>query len=499
MEPHFKIRLEKLKKIEELGVETYPYEFEKSHDFKTIHEDYGEKTKDELEKISCIFKIAGRIVALRKMGKSGFLHLFDGEDKLQIYIRKDLVTGKGFELYKLLDIGDIIGVEGKIFRTHSDELTILVSALKFLTKSFHPLPEKWHGLQDKELRYRQRYLDLIVNRDARKIFNLRSKIIQQTRMFFYKHDYLEVETPMMQPIPGGASARPFVTRHNALNIDLYLRIAPELYLKRLLVGGMEKVFEINRNFRNEGISQKHNPEFTMIEFYQLYKDFNYYMELTEQYIGMLNENFLKGDYIEYEGKKIFMKPPFKRLKYIEIISQKAGIPEDDLWDEKKLASFIKSELSEEEMPPTYGKMLELMFDFYVESTLQEPTFITYYPKVISPLSKKSRLDSRETERFELYIAGMEIANGFSELNDPLDQRERFEAQGRDREQGDDEAQTTDDDFLTALEHGMPPAAGEGIGIDRLVMLYSGVNSIKEVILFPLLRPKTMQVEGEEKV
>ena len=494
MEDLSKVRLEKLKKLEELGVETYPYEYKKTDEFKDIIKKHKDLPKDELQKVDHVFNTAGRIIAVRKMGKSGFLHLFDGEEKLQIYIRKDMVPEKDFAVYKLLDIGDIIGVSGKIFRTHTDELTILVSELTFLTKSLHPLPEKWHGLQDKELRYRQRYLDLIVNTDTRKIFNLRSRMIQKIRLFFYERDYLEVETPMMHPIPGGASAKPFKTRHNALSIGLYLRIAPELYLKRLLVGGMEKVFEVNRNFRNEGISLKHNPEFTMLEFYQLYKDYNYYIELTEELITMLNGNFLKEDYIEYEGRKIFMKPPFKQVKYMDIICEKSGISLEDLWNENKLGEFIKENIPIEELPPTYGKMLELVFDHYVEQSLQEPIFITYYPRAISPLSKKSRQDPRETERFELYIAGMEIANGFSELNDPLDQRNRFEAQAKDREKGDEEAQVIDNDFLIALEHGMAPAAGEGIGIDRLVMLYAGTNSIKEVILFPLLRPKPETVD-----
>lgn len=491
-----KIRLEKLQKIEALGVTTYPYEFERSHHFNDIIDKYKDTTAETLEETKPAVKIAGRVVADRKMGKSAFLHLFDGEEKLQIYIRKDMVPETDFQVYKLLDIGDIIGVEGTLFRTRSKELTVLVSSLTFLTKSFHPLPEKWHGLQDKELRYRQRYLDLIVNSETRKIFNLRSKIIQEIRMFFYDHGYLEVETPMMQPLPGGASARPFITRHNALSIDLYLRIAPELYLKRLLVGGMEKVFEVNRNFRNEGISQKHNPEFTMLEFYELYKDFNYYMKLTEDLIEKLNTNFLANHELEYEGKTLNMKPPFKRIKFMESICEKSGISLDNLWDEKKLKGFIKKNIPGEEVPPTYGKMLELMFDHYVEKSLQEPTFVTYYPKVISPLSKWSRQDDRETERFELFIAGMEVANGFSELNDPVDQRRRFEAQVQDREKGDDEAQLIDEDFLTALEHGMAPAAGEGIGIDRLIMLYSGTNSIKEVILFPLLRPKDAQGQDE---
>jgi len=491
------VRLDKLKKIEELGVDVYPYEFSQSHQLNEIIEKYKDTSKEELESSEDVVKIAGRIVAMRKMGKSGFIHLFDGETKLQIYVAKDQVNETEFQVYKLLDIADIIGVEGKMFRTRSNELTVLVSSLTFLTKSLHPLPEKWHGLQDKELRYRQRYLDLIVNDNTRNIFNLRSSIIQQIRMFFYDRNYIEVETPMMQSIPGGAVARPFVTRHNALSIDLYLRIAPELYLKRLLVGGMQKVFEVNRNFRNEGISQKHNPEFTMLEFYELYKDYNHYIKLTEDMIEVLNKSLLEGDALEYEGKSISMKPPFKRVKFMDYICEKSGIALDDLWDEEKLKAFIQEKLPTEEVPPTFGKMLELMFDHYVEPCLQEPTFVTHHPKAISPLSKRSRQDPRETERFELFVAGMEIANGFSELNDPIDQRERFESQAQDREKGDDEAHVVDEDFLTALEHGMAPAAGEGIGIDRLVMLYSGTNSIKEVILFPLLRPRVVK-EAEEQ-
>lgn len=489
MEEQFKIRLEKLKKLADMGIEIYPYGYDQSDRFVDIKKEFINSSAEDLEKIDRIFKIAGRITAIRKMGKSSFLHLFDGEEKLQIYIRKDMTSEKDYEVFLLLDIGDIIGTEGTVFRTHSGELTILVSSLTFLAKSFHPLPEKWHGLQDKELRFRQRYLDLIVNERSRKNFELRSLIIQKIRMFFYERDYREVETPMMHPIPGGASARPFETHHNALNLDLYLRIAPELYLKRLLIGGMERVFEINRNFRNEGISQMHNPEFTMIEFYQLYKDFNYYMELTEELIEYLSEHFLKDNQVEWQAKKILVKPPFKRMKYMDLISKKTGILISDLWNEKKVKDFVAKNIPEEDQPPTYGKMLELLFDRYVEDSLMEPTFVTYYPEVISPLSKTSRIDKRETERFELYIAGMEIANGFSELNDPAVQRERFENQKKAQEKGDEEAQMIDNDFLNALEYGMPPAAGEGIGIDRLVMLFSGASSIKEVILFPLLRPK----------
>jgi len=500
MEEHMKVRLEKLGKLEELGVVVYPYNFDKSHKFREIITKFKDYSKDSLEKEEGIFKIAGRIVAMRKMGKSAFIHLFDGEEKLQIYIRKDRISENEFLTYKLLDIGDIIGVSGKLFITQTGELTVQVEKLTFLTKSFHPLPEKFHGLVDKEQRYRKRYLDLIMNENSRKNFELRSLIIQEIRIFFYEKGYREVETPMMQSKPGGASAKPFTTHHNALDIELYLRIAPELYLKRLMVGGMEKIFEINRNFRNEGISMMHNPEFTMIEFYQLYKDFNYYMALTEEIFSILSDKFLVGrdGKINYNDNEISLKAPFKRVKFMELIVDNSDISIDDLWDEEKLKKYIQDKHPDEEMPPTYGKMLEFMFDFYGEKHLIEPTFVTYYPKEISPLSKVSRLDKRETERFELFIAGMEIANGFSELNDPIDQRSRFESQMKDRDAGDDEAQPIDEDFLNALEHGMAPAAGEGMGIDRLVMLFSEAVSIKEVILFPLLRPESAEKQNKTK-
>jgi len=494
MEEHMKVRLEKLQKLEELGVEIYPYDFDKSNRARDLISDYANFSKEELEPKEVKASIAGRIIAMRKMGKSSFIHIFDGEEKVQIYIKKDKVSENDFLTYKLLDIGDIIGVSGQLFITHSGELTINVEKLTFLTKSFHPLPEKFHGLVDIEQRYRKRYLDLIMNENARKNFELRSLMIQEIRMFFYEKGYREVETPMMQSKPGGASARPFTTHHNALDIELYLRIAPELYLKRLMVGGMEKIFEINRNFRNEGLSMMHNPEFTMIEFYQLYKDFNYYMALTEELFAILSDKFLKekNGIINYNDKEISLKGPFKRVKFMDLIVSNSSITLEELWDETKLREFINKNHSEEEKIPTYGKMLEFMFDTYGEIHLIEPTFVTYYPKEISPLSKVSRIDNRETERFELFIAGMEIANGFSELNDPIDQRGRFESQMKDRELGDDEAQPIDEDFLNALEHGMAPAAGEGLGIDRLVMLFAEATSIKEVILFPLLRPQEIR-------
>ncbi len=489
MEEQFTVRQEKLKKLSELGVAPYPYRFESTQRFAAFITAYKEQDAEELKQADAEVRCAGRILAIRSMGKSVFMHLFDGEEKLQVYIRKDQVSERDFAVNELLDIGDIIGVQGTVFKTRTGELSVAVKELTFLAKSFHPLPEKWHGLQDKELRFRQRYLDLIVNAETKDIFRKRSRLIQSVRRFFHERGYIEVETPMMHPIPGGASARPFVTHHNALDIDLYLRVAPELYLKRLLVGGMEKVFEINRNFRNEGISLMHNPEFTMIEFYELYRDFNDYMDLSEQLLLELGRELLSDNTIRWQEKQIPLAPPFQRVKFMEAIAGKSGLAVEQLWDEDAVKGHIRQHFPDEPLPPTYGKMLELLFDRYVEKTLVEPTFVTYYPKAISPLSKASRLDERETERFELFIAGMEIANGFSELNDPLEQRRRFEAQVRDREQGDDEAQRIDNGFLQALEYGMAPAAGEGIGIDRLVMLFTGASSIKEVILFPLLRPR----------
>ena len=489
MEEQFAVRLEKLKKLEQLGVDPYPYRFEVTRRFAEIIARYKEQDAEALKQAAAEVRCAGRILAIRSMGKSAFMHLFDGQEKLQVYVRKDEVSERDFAVNGLLDIGDIIGVRGTIFKTRTGELSVLVRELTFLAKSFHPLPEKWHGLQDKEVRFRQRYLDMIVNPGAMEVFRKRSRLIQAVRRFFHERGYVEVETPMMHPIPGGASARPFVTHHNALDIDLYLRVAPELYLKRLLVGGMEKVFEINRNFRNEGISLMHNPEFTMIEFYELYRDFNDYMELSEQLLLALSAELLPDAVMRWQEKEIPLAPPFPRVKYMDAVAERSGLPLERLWDETALQAHIRDLFPGEPLPPTFGKMLELLFDHYVEKSLVAPTFVTHFPKAISPLSKVSRLDERETERFELYIAGMEIANGFSELNDPLEQRRRFEAQVQDREKGDDEAQRIDNGFLQALEQGMAPAAGEGIGIDRLVMLFTGAASIKDVILFPLLRPR----------
>ncbi|HDP94312.1 MAG TPA: lysine--tRNA ligase [Candidatus Aminicenantes bacterium] len=490
MEEQFTIRKEKLKKLSALGLDPWPYAFDRSHTFAQVTEVYAEADNQALEALDGDFRLAGRVVALRRMGKSVFAHLFDGEIRLQVYLRQDKLSETDFEVVRLLDMGDIVGVSGSLFRTRTGELTVLVSRLVPLAKAFHPLPEKWHGLQDKELRYRRRYLDLIVNEESRRIFRMRSEILREIRLFFYQEGYLEVETPMMHPIPGGASARPFVTHHNALDMDLYLRVAPELYLKRLLVGGMEKVFEMNRNFRNEGISMRHNPEFTMLEFYQLYKDYEDNMRLTEKLLARLCERFVDGAVLRWRDLELPLQPPFPRRRYMDLLAERTGLSSEDVWDKEALAGFLRRELPDQELPPTWEKMLESAFDTWVEPGLSGPVFVVDFPRAISPLAKVSRRDPRETERFELYIASMEIANGFSELNDPFDQRERFEAQLKQREQGDDEAQWLDEEFLLALEHGMAPATGEGIGIDRLVMLLTGAESIREVVLFPQLRTRS---------
>jgi len=487
MEEHFEIRKEKLDKLRGLGLEAWPYEFNRTHTFAQVIEAYKDADAEALEAMEDEFSLAGRLVALRRMGKSVFAHIFDGEDRIQVYLRRDKLSETDFEVVRLLDLGDIIGVSGRLFRTRTGELTLLVSRLVLLAKAFHPLPEKWHGLQDKEIRYRRRYLDLIVNENTRRISRIRSEMLQEIRMFFYREGYREVETPMMHPIPGGATARPFVTHHNALDMDLYLRVAPELYLKRLLVGGMEKVFEMNRNFRNEGISLRHNPEFTMLEFYQLYNNYEANMALTEKLLSLLRERFLEGGPLRWRDQEIPIAPTFPRRRYIDLVAEATGLATEEIWDEAALKKFLKKELPDQDLPPTWGKKLELAFDTWVEPGLTGPIFVVDFPRAISPLAKESRRDPRETERFELYIASMEIANGFSELNDPFDQRERFESQLKQREQGDDEALWLDEEFLLALEHGMAPATGEGIGIDRLVMLFTGAESIREVILFPQLR------------
>ncbi len=482
-------RIQKLETLKALGVQPYGTRFEATHHVEGLVAAYGAKTKDELARhtISCC--TAGRIVALRRFGKAAFVSLQDGAHRLQVYLKKDVLDDAAFRLSQELDLGDWVGVEGCLFRTKTDELTVEVRTLTFLSKGLRPLPEKWHGLTDIETRYRQRYVDLIANPGIHNIFKTRSRLIAGIRAYLTEHGFLEVETPMMQPIPGGAAARPFVTHHNTLNTDLYLRIAPELYLKRLIVGGFRQVFEINRSFRNEGVSTIHNPEFTMLEFYQAYADYRDLLVLTEDLFGTLARNLLGTTTLAYQGQTIDLTPPWRRLPYFEAILAYNTFERNVLEDQAAAATAATRLGLEIPKGASLVGILNVIFEETVERHLTQPTFITDYPAEISPLSRRKDSDPRLTDRFELFIASRELANGFSELNDPLDQRQRFEAQVSQREAGDAEAHYFDEDFLRALEYGMPPTAGEGIGIDRLVMLFTNQASIRDVILFPQLRPE----------
>ena len=482
-------RLQKAKKLRDMGINPYPTGFRPSLSVAEVWAKYGEWDQDKLEKEHIRAVLAGRIISLRDFGKASFLHIKDGTGKIQVYVRKDKVGEELFKIFKLMDIGDFMGVEGVLFRTRTGELTVLADKIILLCKSLRPLPEKWHGLTDVEIRYRQRYLDLIVNDHVREVFILRSKIVQAFREFFIARGFLEVETPMMQPIPGGATARPFKTYHNALGMDLYLRVAPELYLKRLVVGGFEKVFEINRNFRNEGISTKHNPEFTMLEFYMAYATYEDLMALTEELFQEVAKRIFGTTQIEYQGNKIDLESPWKRIELFEALKQIGGIDEAAFSDREGAVKVAESLGLGIVASETHGKILTKLFDHLVEPKLIQPTFVVGYPADVSPLSRRDEKNPDLTERFELFIGGREIANGFNELNDPVDQRERFKAQVALREAGDEEAQFMDEDFLTALEHGMPPTAGEGIGIDRVVMLFTDSPSIRDVILFPHMRSR----------
>ena len=482
-------RVKKLDLLREAGVAPYGTRFEVKDRAGRLITLHGEKTKEvlEQEKIPCT--LAGRIVALRRFGKAGFAVLQDGSDRLQVYLKKDLLTERAYTVAEQLDLGDWIGVTGKLFRTKTNELTVEVHELTFLSKALRPLPEKWHGLTDVETRYRQRYVDLIANPNVHGIFAMRSKIIAGIRSFLVERGFLEVETPMMHPIPGGAAAKPFVTHHNALGVDLYLRIAPELYLKRLVIGGFPRVFEINRNFRNEGISTIHNPEFTMLEFYVSYADYQDLIVLTEELIATVAAQVLGKTVIDYQGTVINLTPPWRRWSYHQAILEVNGLDESVLHDkDEAIAVAKKLNVPVDPKWPLFNIVNEI-FEETVEPNLQQPTFVTDYPIEISPLARRKDSDPALTDRFELYIAGREIANAFSELNDPLDQRERFEKQAARRQAGDEEAHPVDEDFLRALEYGMPPTAGEGIGIDRLVMLFANQGSIRDVVLFPQLRPE----------
>ncbi|MFZ5475718.1 MAG: lysine--tRNA ligase [Myxococcota bacterium] len=428
------------------------------------------------------FRFAGRLMFKNEMGKAGFARLLDRTGRFQVYVKKDDVGDDGLALFKKLDLGDIVGVEGGLMRTRTGELTLKASGIRLLAKCVRSLPDKWHGVTDPEVRHRQRYLDLFINEEVRRTYERRSKIVRYIRDYFEARDFLEVETPMMQPIPGGATARPFVTHHNALDMQLYLRVAPELFLKRLVVGGLERVYEINRNFRNEGIDATHNPEFTMLEFYWAYATWEHLVALTEELLSGLVREVCGGSEIVYQGQTISFAAPFRRAGFDELIAEHTGLPMADVHDAAKLGDFLGAKGS-------LGKLWEEAFDRHVEKKLVQPTFVTRFPVEISPLARRNDAEPQIADRFELFVAGREIANGFNELNDPVDQAERFAAQARAKDAGDAEAMHFDSDYVDALSYGMPPTAGEGIGIDRLVMLLTDQASIRDVILFPTLRRK----------
>jgi lysyl-tRNA synthetase class 2 len=483
-------REEKLAELRAQGIDPFYNRFTPSHRIAEIVAPYGQLSGPELENLQETFRLAGRLMLIREFGKATFCHIQDGSGRLQAYVQRQVVGDEAFSRFKRLDLGDIVGFTGTLFRTRTGELTLAVKNFVLLTKAIRPLPEKYHGLTDIELRYRQRYLDLMVNPQVREVFIRRAAIISLMRQFFEAREFLEVETPMMQPIPGGATARPFVTHHQALDMTLYLRIAPELYLKRLVVGGFDKVFEINRSFRNEGLSIQHNPEFTMLEFYQAYATYEDLMVLTEELVCHVAQKLLGSLRLTYQGDEIDLTPPWRRLDLRESLTQVGSIPAAVVRDRDALMARALAEGVTLRPGEGYGRALTKLFDLTVEPKLIQPTFILGYPLETSPLSRKSEADPEVVDRFELFIGGREMANAFSELNDPLDQRERFEQQVAARLAGDEEVPpAVDEDFLLALEQGMPPTAGEGIGIDRLVMLLTDSPSIRDVILFPQLRPE----------
>ena len=490
------VRHAKLAEWREQG-NAYPNHFKRTHVAACLLSMYGDKTHEELEAEPMTVSLAGRIMMRRLMGKASFVHIQDMSGRFQLYVRQEAFVGarhdspeqNTYEQFKKWDIGDIIGAHGILFKTKTGELSLKVDKIELLAKALRPFPDKFHGLADQEVCYRQRYLDLVMNEKSRQTFLIRSKVIQKIREYLLAQNYLEVETPMMHAIPGGAAARPFETHHNALDIPLFLRIAPELYLKRLVVGGFEKVFEINRNFRNEGVSTRHNPEFTMIEFYQAYSDYNDLMDLTESMLKFVSEQVLGKSAFEYQGQVLDFGKPFARLSVVEAIcAYNPEISMAELQDEPRARALAKKLDISIEPHHGLGKVQIEIFDKTTEHRLFQPTFVTQYPTEISPLARKNDLNPLITDRFEFFVAGREIANGFSELNDPEDQAERFRAQVAEKEAGDAEAMHYDADYITALEYGLPPTAGEGIGIDRLVMLLTDSPTIKDVILFPLMKP-----------
>jgi lysyl-tRNA synthetase, class II len=494
-------RRRSLQQIIELGFDPYPHKFDRSLSISQIAQQFSHKTGEDLEVERPRARVAGRIHAINKMGKAAFIRFTDGAELLQVYIKSNEVDERTWALMKLLDLGDFIGTEGRLFRTRTGELSIHAESLIFLAKALVPPPDKYYGLHDIELRYRQRYADLIANKEVRRVFETRSEVIRLIRRFFGERGYIEVETPMLTPLPTGAAARPFSTHHNALDIDLYARIAPELYLKRLIVGGFEKVYEINRNFRNEGIDRSHNPEFTMLEWYEAYSDYEDLLELTEDLIGSLVDQICEKTRIEYGESEIDFTNPWKRMTMREAVvhfwpdgSEKPAL--EDITTTNGL-QYWAAKLRERQIlavgcalgEVAYGHLLGEVFEQVAEPRLNNPTFITEFPTELSPLSKQNQTDPRFVDRFELFIGGMEIANAFCEINDPDDQRRRFEAQMKLRERGDEEAMLIDDDYIRALSYGMPPTAGEGVGIDRLVMILTNQHSIRDVILFPHMRPE----------
>ncbi|MGB5991475.1 MAG: lysine--tRNA ligase [Desulfobacterales bacterium] len=480
-------RKKKLEDLKNNNINLFPNDFEVLHTVRDIMNAI-ENSPDSLTQDDPVFIVAGRMMAVNRFGKAAFIRFRDRTGQLQAYVRKDKMGNQSYNLFKQMDIGDFVGLKGGMFKTKTGEWTLLANELRLVCKSTRPLPEKFHGLKDPEKRYRRRYLDLIMNSHVRDIFEKRSKIIQAIRTFFLDRDFLEVETPMMQPIPGGAEATPFITHHNALGIDLFLRIAPELYLKRLVVGGFERVFEINRNFRNEGVSARHNPEFTMLEFYQAYATYEHMMDLTEEMFRYVALDVVGSTTISYQGNAIDLGAKWRRMSLASALEEYGGINPSLLNDREGLLELAAIKNIKITKTGRKGKIITKLFDILVEPKLLQPTFITGYPVEVSPLSRKSEADSNLTDRFELFIAGHEIANGFSELNDPDDQEKRFLQQTADREAGDKEAHYMDKDYIEALEYGMPPTAGEGIGIDRLVMLLADAASIREVILFPHMKP-----------